>query len=366
MSTESTTESSSINPTVRKAVFIGIAIVAVIIIGVLLYRNRKRDSLDGFWATKGAEHYVAYVHGDTIDIFWFSDLSETVLDDMTPGRRMSGHFTPPAPGFRSYAFDLTYDYDRTNARLVSFGTWKAAERADFESNPFTFRFEYKDGKLIRYYDDGSTDVFYPSSKAHREVDMEASIYDMQHEISQLAFPLKVGAITEVPVTSADSTLESLVFVEVTNSNIFRINTPSLLFYNDPADTGYSECKFGGYLDAASHVVLVAGKLPGVNINTQHRDLVYNEYGIDIIDYQSEPPVKNAGSTFNDDSVTVNVHTDVAPTTPQVHQIAVVFYHGGEIVGGGYEYFTLDSNDATVTVPIMTDLTDYDYYDVFIY
>ena len=62
---------------------------------------------------------------------------------------------------------------------------------------------------------------------------------------------------------------------------------------------------------------------------------------------------------------VNVHYDEY-TEPEVFKIAVVFYKEGEIVGGGYDYFTLDRPDMTIPVPILTELPDYDDYDIFIY
>jgi hypothetical protein len=329
-----------------------------------MYKNRKLDSLDGYWETRGQEHYVAYVHGDTIDIFWFEDQAETQLEKLNPAYRMSGHFTPPEPGFKAYTWDLTYDYDRTNAGLVTFGSWQASQTIAFENDPFTIRMEYKDGKIFRYSDVGEPDVFYPSSRDHYEVDMTVAVYDMQHELSQLAFPLKEDRIVEVPLAD-NSKKDTLLFVELTNTNIFRINAPSMLFYDNPANIESSECPFGCYIDAASHVVLVTEKIANRNINAQHRDLVYNEYGVEIVNYDEEPVAKTTDSAVCEDTVEAVIHSDVV-FADRTHQISVVFYKDEEIVGGGYTYCKLDNTDVTVSIPIMTDLTDYDWYDIFIY
>ncbi|MBP8969359.1 MAG: hypothetical protein KBG42_08780 [Lachnospiraceae bacterium] len=348
----------------RLLIIIPIAIALIIFICIALYRNRKIDSLDGFWETRGREHYVAYVHGDTIDIFRFEDSAETYIANWNPGHRISGHFTPPAPGFNHYEWDLTYDYNRTNANFVDNGiAWHASEDLSFQTDPMNIRFEYKDGKIIRYYDLGETDVFYPSGTDHLQAEMQAGIYDMQHEISQLAIPLELGTITELPL--ADGSEGNLLFVEVTNPNIFRINDPAMLFYNATGDTVMGECTFGCYIDAAYHAVLVTVNNTRCDLDAPHSDLLYSEYGITIPDLGAGTPVKAADSEVRPGTVDVNVHSD-AYTEPEVFKIAVVFYKEGEIVGGGYDYFTLDAPDMTIPVPILTELPDYDDYDIFIY
>lgn len=60
-----------------------------------------------------------------------------------------------------------------------------------------------------------------------------------------------------------------------------------------------------------------------------------------------------------------IHSDVV-IADRTHHVSVVFYKNEEIVGGGYTYCKLDSPDVTFSIPIMTDLTDYDRYDIFIY
>ncbi len=350
------------------------AIALIAFIATTIYHHRKIDTLDGFWETRGCEHYVAYVHGDTIDIFWFEDSKESYIARWTPGYRISGHFTPPQPGFNHYEFDLTYDYNRSGAPATETsdaGTatqstaWSATEEISFQTDPMNIRFEYKDGKIIRYYDLGETDVFYPSGTDHLQAEMQAGIYDMQHEISQLAIPLELGTITELPL--ADGSEGSLLFVEVTNPNIFRINDPSLVLYDQAADTAtpVGECTFGCYIDAAYHAVLVTTNRSGHTASAGSSELLYSEYHIDVSNFRDESPVKATASDLRQGTMDVNVHTDLF-TEPQVYKIAVVFYRGDQIVGGGYDYFTLDRPDMTIPVPILTELTDYDDYDIFIY
>ncbi len=348
----------------RLLIIIPIAIALIIFVCIALYRNRKIDTLDGFWETRGREHYVAYVHGDTIDIFRFEDSAESYIANWNPGHRISGHFTPPSPGFNHYEWDLTYDYNRTNANFVDNGTaWHASEDLSFQTDPMNIRFEYKSGKIIRYYDDGSADVFSPSGTDHYEAKIQAGIYDMQHEISQLAVPLQIGAVTELPLSDASG--HTLLFVEVTNPNIFRINDPAMLFYNETEGAVMGECTFGCYIDAAYHTVLVTVNNTRCNLDAPHSDLLYSEYGITVPDPGAGTPVKAADSEVRPGIVDVNVHSD-AYTEPEVFKIAVVFYKEGEIVGGGYDYFTLDAPDMTIPVPILTELSDYDDYDIFIY
>ena len=348
------------------------AIALIAFIATTIYHHRKIDTLDGFWETRGREHYVAYVHGDTIDIFWFEDSKESYIARWTPGYRISGHFTPPQPGFNHYEFELTYDYNRSGAPATETSdagiatqstAWSATEALSFQTDPMNIRFEYKDGKIIRYYDLGETDVFYPSGTDHLQAEMQAGIYDMQHEISQLAIPLELGTITELPL--ADGSEGNLLFVEVTNPNIFRINDPAMLFYNKTGDAVMGECTFGCYIDAAYHAVLVTVNNTRCNLDAPHSDLLYSEYGITVPDLGAGTPVKATDSEVRPGTVDVNVHSD-AYTEPEVFKIAVVFYKEGEIVGGGYDYFTLDRPDMTIPVPILTELTDYDDYDIFIY
>ena len=39
---------------------------------------------------------------------------------------------------------------------------------------------------------------------------------------------------------------------------------------------------------------------------------------------------------------------------------------GEAIGGGYKSFNLNNNDVTVSVPVYTDVTDYDDYEINVY
>ena len=116
------TMSSNITPKTEKliknAVLAICAAIVVLFLGIRIYNNRKIDSLDGFWESRGEAHYVAYVHGDMIDIFFYDDRNETGLRDENSARFVSGRFTPPEPGFNRYEWNLDFDYDRSNANLV--------------------------------------------------------------------------------------------------------------------------------------------------------------------------------------------------------------------------------------------------------
>ena len=345
------------------------ALALIIALAITLANHRKIDTLDGFWETRGSEHYVAYIHGDTIDIFWFEDSEESAVAKWTPGFRISGHFTPPQPGFNTYEFDLTYDYNRSNAQV---STWSAAEALSFQTDPMTFRFEYKNGKLIRHYDLGETDTFYPSSRDHYEADMQAAILDMQYEISQLALPLELGTITTVPAKEdAEETFPDLLFVEVTNPNIFRINRPSLLLYGDEETSNPTECVLGTTIEPVSHVVLVAPLPERADINSTRRDLLYNEYAIAVPENGNKSPIElletiaypGLHAYFKCIDATIRVDLENAEPT---YKAAVVFYKDGVIEGGGYTYFSPDSTDMTVTIPIMTAVTSYDWYEIYFY
>ena len=361
---------------------LGCLAVLVFII-IKIYNNRKIDSLDGFWTSRGDEHYVAYVHGDIIDIFYYEDREETELSNYNSLYWYCGHFTPPAPGFNRYDWQLEWDYDRS--RLPS-TWWRSEDSAHIGADPAYYEayidMSYKDGKLFRKYRNGST-AFYKSKREYPEILETVAQMDAAKEMVDNGLPVEILSVKAFPKSPKieERVLETLIFAEVYNPNPYRIRDVGIAFYDEKIDLREADVEdFGGFLYEEARTVLVNWQIWSNDPDTRYKDVIFNEYAVYLPDQENltvlEKSVKevNPDGEGNVESVDVDIHIDDTHSyvkddgTIVYHRpkMSVVFYLDGEIVGGGYCYFDLTDNDMTVNVPVLTVVTDYDDLEVYVY
>ena len=202
------------------------------------------------------------------------------------------------------------------------------------------------------------------------------------EMAENALPVEITSVKEIPKSAdTDALADNLLIVEITNPNPFRIPEAAIAFYDDESELPYAYTEdLIGYIEADSSVTLLAWNKGKRKIDTVNRMLCFSEYGIYIPDGSGQPSLEIAGSEVLTDekgcsrNVEVMIHADDICSsvnedgkTEYVRpQVSVIFYLGGEAIGGGYKSFNLNDNDVTVSVPVYTDVTDYDDYEINVY
>lgn len=346
------------------------ALIGSMLTACSLTANKTVRDLYGWWESKHKEiHYTLYIHDNYIELFYFEDETEETAHFTSRSRWRSLTFEIPQGNFSTYSWETRGDYDRSHIG----SDWSYTDRDPYYGYG---QFEYKNGKIYWSVIGGEIE-FKKSAREHPLCEEYLKLLQEGYEISLIAKPLELGEIhyftgTNLPQEKAGNALYS---VEITNPNPFRIYFPELVCYKDDGD--YDIHTICQYIEAESTIVYVG--LDSVyprDFSGDYCEIHYNPYNARYKGQEAMVVATDRSKVVKDNNGLVTeviVETRGAAGSEQVNGdqirdsyfLHVVFYKDNEIVGCGYDVFSLTDMDKTNTIKYLTPVTDYDSYEIYV-
>lgn len=345
------------------------------IFGYSLYKEKTQKisikDLEGVWVekTKEERHCVIYIHDGIMDYHSYEDEKER---DCSYNRHMACSMEK-FPDNSTQPISWSAKCDNARSRSVS-----------SNAEDYYYKFEYKHWKLYQKVMAGSPREFVRDSKEnHPHIVNLAESLDRSYEASQTALPLEVDKLYCFNRVGADEdSYDSFICAEITNPNPFVIkHGHAKLTWKDDSENVYAGTFF---IPANSKMIYVDSmssngkELHGNASADVGCEITYDKY--DLSFEEEKPLAEVVDSQVVKDETTgkvkeilVNVKTDYPPEpfTEKgdelyvYYELYAVFYKQDEIVGVAKGSGDLGSLDEPDVMSYVSDISDYDRYEVYI-